>query len=351
MPGNNMNIHIELKLCPFVKAVNTLGKHIGSVIKYDPGSGDQVYAPGLHSIYEGEYDGDFDGVTENISFDSSYTINSITEGYNFPLSSILYINTNNGIITYDGDTSFNYNFSQNLNGPVSVLKSCAFTDAPNAALYFMRDGGFGGVYLDADGSANWDWIDVDLSGYLLGQPALDLTASLNYAYFVTKFGAFRLSEELVKNYDSPTADANYSSLAEFFKITDNGKYIDIRCLSYLVSADLILIGTVNGIWHTTVNNTGSIVFLIPPESYELTEGHIIEHIKVYPNYIIASTPTYLYIIRRLPAFGIKRIPFIAGIPGSITGLEGWDTDILLISGSEGLVALDLNSNPFTFEEL
>ena len=85
-------------------------------------------------------------------------------------ASRLWINTDDGIVPFDG-TNFDTSFTDIALKP--ILDSGAFSMGGSLYGYFQFDGGLGGVYNDGGGN---EWLsEVDLSGFVVGQPVYDLT--------------------------------------------------------------------------------------------------------------------------------------------------------------------------------
>jgi hypothetical protein len=323
--------------------VNLLGLDTKGVVTF----GGNLYTATEDKVYShnsiGGYATDF-AVTENTKT-FTYTINSITKGLNYQSPSApgdcLFLSTSTGITEWNrgGDVNdFNETFSDGL-GELNVLKTLAYVDnTVNIALYFQRNGGLGGVYEDG---TSLDWVDIDFSEYIKGELVLDFAVtdnlSPNYVYFATALGALRLPMSLISDYAS--GDVNLLSTAEFFVIEKDGGQVPIISLAYDSSANRLYMGTDEGLYSAAVGTTQVLNEI--PVILSGTENNRIPQILLNNTYRVYASHTYLFLQRKFDSV-VVILPFVAGLPGDIKAMA-WEGNVLLISGTLGLVALDVDT--------
>lgn len=333
LSGVSNEVAITLSVNPFTTAEELFDKDVVGVAKL----GTSVYAaePGaLHGYTDAGFSSYF---TPLGSFPVGHVVNSLSPGLDAIRADVLYLNTSEGIVTYDG-SSYDDTFSSGL-GAVSVLDAGAYvygSVALNTVVYFQRDGGLGGVLLD---TLPYDWIDVDLSDVITGQPVLDFEIvddPLDCVFFVTKLGAFALATELL---DGHTADEVFD-LAVFFNNID-GTFYSIRSLGYDPSAGgTMYLGTDDGAYKGTPAAPPAATFasLSPVPG---TAGMAIDKVEVSLSgaYVAFLSNLNLYVSN---GTDMVKIPFHGGLPGRVRRMT-WDGNVLLIAGSTGLVSLNAPS--------
>jgi len=354
--GSTADVNIILKSSPFSEYLK--GKEIMGV-KINP-TDNQVYAAGPDSLYKGTDPGSMESKPLPPA-DPSYEVQSLSIGKVISGTGIIdqvWLNTNKGILPYDG-SSFNTNFSKNLiaGSDVTILDSGALDlsiTAPVVSVFYQIDGGLGGVYITdstKDTPGEWNWLNIDLSDVISGQPVSGFYITDNYAYFATKLGAFRLSAEIIKAYnDNVTNIPDLMDYADFFSVTDSKGEIPIVSLAgYTSGSDVYLvIGTERGAYTVKLTESGTDVFAATaaPELVNGTAGYNITKIA-------ALDATHIALLSDRDLFisngsTVTHYPFNSGLPGTLTpsGKPGKLTDLtwfnsteLLISGTEGLVGI------------
>jgi len=319
----------SLKTNPFATATELFGQDVVGVAEL----GASLYAaePGALHSYTGP---DFSAYGDKPDPLPGQTINSISPGLNESQVPVLYINTNQGIFLPGAPYT---EFSIDL-GEVPVLDSGAYeygAASPETVVYFQRDGGLGGALLDY---LPYDWVDVDLSDVITGQPVLDFEVvddPLDCVFFVTKLGSFALSTDLVDG-GSPSADEVFE-LAVFFNDI-GGFFYSIRSVGYDSAGGQMYLGTDDGAYVGVPSpppaDTFSSVSLVPG-----TAGMAIDMVEVSPSsgHVAFLSNLNLYMIK---GTDVVKIPFYGGLPGTVRRMTWHSSDVLLIAGSTGLVSLD-----------
>ena len=355
--GSIADVNITLKDSPFSKYLK--GKEIMGV-KINPAD-NWIYAADSTGLYSGTDPGSMENNRLSLSdTGTSYEVQSLSIGKVISGTSIIedqvWLNTDKGILPYNG-SSFNTNFSKNLSGVTKILDSGALDvsiDTPAVSIFYQVDGGLGGVYVTdstKDTPKVWDWLNIDLSDIISGQPVSSFYITDNYAYFATKLGAFRLSADIITTYNGNDIP-DLMDYADFFSVTDSKGEIPIISLAgYTSGSDAYLvIGTERGAY--TVKLTESdpenvFATTATPELVNGTAGYNITKIAV------TSSASYIAMLSDRDLFisngsAVTHYPFNSGLPGTLTdsGLPGKLTDFtwfndteLLISGTEGLVSI------------
>lgn len=356
--GSTASIYAELLDCPFDKALNILGENINGAVIYTIGAGSPtLYASGPKNIYSfsGNYNGpDFD-VSEvfNESDFPNYSINSVSKGLDYtggiPPDNCLFISTTTGISKTDLNTVDN-TFSSGL-GQMNIPKSLAYPDDANVAVFFQRDGGMGGVYHD---DQPMEWVYVDYSEMLKDQLVWDFCVTNNLkniapgqdncGYFATALGALRIPQEFIEDYEEGD-DVNFMTLGQFFEILDdNDEEIPIVSLGYdpdtaTPENSTLYMGTFEGLYYAQVGTATPLNGT--PELLEETEGTRIYMVLLNDAYRIYVSQTYLF-LQEKSSDDVVSLPFVAGIPGAVSALD-WDGNTLVISGTLGVVTLDVDT--------
>jgi hypothetical protein len=348
-PGNTTRVNIALNECAFSKAREFIGKNVTGIV---------IDITDLYVSTEDEaYRLAFNDTTYVFTITGGpqtfpgYTINSIGRGLgyndNTPLPPdipdfLIFVNTDRGIITWDGASTTNYDFSEDL-GEVPILKSCAFSVDNHVAVYFNSTGGFGGAYQDAaeDDPNPHVWINIDQGGYFLRQPVFDITvveppSFEDSAYFAANFGSYRLTRKLVETYIG--GDADYMGMADFFDIITGGKQIAVLSLGF--HENTLYIGTEKGLWQADMGDVDQEAIVTSPVRIPGTEDAEIILIAAGYSHVAFCSPYYLYIYNKTTE-ELSSYPFVAGLPGEISDMEWYNPYRLILSGTEGLVALPL----------
>lgn len=335
--GNTAEPAISLEPSPFskyLKGINLKGvKELSST----------VYAASKDILYSGTL-GNIDGGTGQ-QVPTDYEVQSLSIGKVIATADTdeIWLNTNKGILPYNG-TTFNTDLSSNL-GDVTVLDSGAI-NVSGASLaitvFFQREGGLGGVYIipGHNPPAANDWLNIDLSDVITGQPVLSFYITDNYAYFATKLGAFRLSSDIITTYNG-TDIPDLMNYAKFFSVDDSSGEIPILSLAgYTSGADNLIMGTEKGAYTVKLTEgDADHAFTETPTLITDTEGHRITKMaaKSDGSYIAMLSEKDLFIYNST-ANAVAHYPFNSGLPGTLTDLT-WSGADLLVSGTEGLVSI------------
>jgi hypothetical protein len=346
--GSTTTISCDLLDCPFDKALNILGENINGVVITNIGGTEDLYAAGRKHLYRfaGSYNGpDF---TIGTLFDEThfpdYSINSITRGLDYTggvPNNCLFLSTTSGISKAD-NTDIYDTFSTNL-GEMNILKALAYPDGSNVALFFQRNGGLGGVYQE-NSSPPTDWVNEDYSDILKDQLVWDfcVTEQYNCGYFATALGALRIQQLLIDTYVEGN-EAELMSQAEFFEVTYKGNEIPVISLGYdadPVPADSTLyMGTYEGLFYARVGSATPLSET--PQLLEETEGTRVYMVLLNDTYRVYMSQTYLFLQEKVSG-DVVSLPFVAGVPGVVSAMD-WDGNILVISGSRGVVTLDVDA--------
>lgn len=352
--GSTTEINCTLLDCPFDKALNVLGENINGVV-INTNLPNNLYASGPKNLYS--YNDVYNGPDFNLveEFDETdfpnYDINSVSKGLSYvdevtlPTDS-LFLSTSTGISLWDGAAPINNAFSTDL-GEVNVLKSLAYPDGNHVSVFFQRDGGLGGVYLDNNPI---EWIDVDYSEILKDQLVWDFfvtenLGSNNGGYFATAFGSLKIPQSIIEDYDPATEDdINLMAECEFFAVKDGDEEIPIVSLGYdpdiITPTDsTVYMGTYEGLYYANVGATTALDG--DPVLLDVTRGRRIYMVLFNDTYRAYMSQTYLF-LQEKSSGDVVALPFVAGLPGDISAMD-WHGNILVISGTLGLVTLDVDA--------
>ena len=260
--------------------------------------------------------------------------------------SAIWLNTNKGILPYKTGTSFDTSFSSGL-GDITIFDSGALDSSESfpITVFFQREGGLGGVYITneaKDSPSTWNWLNIDLSDVITGQPVLGFYMTDNYAYFATKLGAFRLSSDIITTYNG-TDIPDLMNYADFFSINDaDGGEIPILAIAgYKTGADTYLVmGTEKGAYTVKLTEGDAVhAYTTAPALLSGTAGYGIRKMaaKSDGSYIAMLSGRDLFIYNSV-AETVMHYPFNSGLPGTLTDLA-WAGTELLISGTAGLVSI------------
>ncbi|RKX81117.1 MAG: hypothetical protein DRP57_12265, partial [Spirochaetes bacterium] len=183
-----------------------------------------VYTAGKDKLYKSAL-ANLDNIGSNTATTpAGYEVQSLSIGKVVSTGdSAIWLNTNKGILPYKTVTSFDTSFSSGL-GNITILDSGALDSSGSfpITVFFQREGGLGGVYITneaKDSPSTWNWLNIDLSDVITGQPVLGFYMTDNHAYFATKLGAFSLSSDIITTYNG-TDIPDLMNYADFFPIND-----------------------------------------------------------------------------------------------------------------------------------
>lgn len=356
--GSTTRLTADLMDCPFDKALNILGENInGIVINSISGQpADTLYASGPANLYS--YSGNYNGPDFNVTevFDesdiTSYTINSVSKGLHYTGTgapeNYLFLSTTTGISKTNGLDTIDDTFSDGL-GQMNILMSLAYQDGNNVVVFFQRDGGMGGVYQDDQPK---EWVYVDYSEMLKDQLVWDfcVTENLeeivpgqdNCGYFATALGALRIPQTFVEEYEEGD-DVNFMTFGEFFEVKVDGEEIPIVSLGYdpapAPAESELYMGTFKGLYYAEVGTTTPLNG--KPDLLDETDGTRIYIVLLNGDYRVYVSQTYLY-LQEKSSDDVVSLPFVSGMPGVISAMD-WNGNTLVISGSLGVVTLDVDS--------
>ena len=321
-PGDNVSVpKLTLLSNPVNNSDQIMGKNLKGVVV--DGGGD-IFSPSASTLYKGDA---IDTMTTTYVIPSGHSANSISIGANIGgAGSEVWVNTNRGILPYNGGAGFDEDFSVDL-GVVSILDSGAYNNGADF-LFFQRDGGLGGIEVTTTPPAG-TWINVDISDVITGQPIKDLvvkdTGATSVAYFASKLGTFSLNSSIFTDGSDDFLDAQYSN---FIEVGPNNA--PVIAMAYDDVAGKFILGTEEGVWTSTDPSAGS----------TLVSG---TRSKRFTLVAVATTGRWaalsdhwLYIDGADDPY-----PFHAGFPGTITGMAWQNANSLVIAGTEGLVELSV----------
>ena len=323
--GGENSVSVGIADNPFTTSDLLFGKSIVGVTT----DGGTVYTADSEDAYSGAGLAGLSESTPGALGDAD--INGISMGLDAVQTTVPYLSTTDGIRYFSTGVLAHGGLAG-----IPVLDAGAFDNGSgDTIVYYQREGGFGAANLSPGGSS----ADVDLSGVITGQPVLDfeiVDGAVDTVYFVTKLGSFALGEELLFG-TADDLDAVFD-LAVFFD-TIGGTYYDITSIAY-DPGGAMYIGTSGGMFRGTPTGADPAFALL------VTVPGTVE--TVYDMIEVSAAGTYVAFISNLDLYvvntdtdGLSKIPFYAGLPGAVSAMAWIDDDSLLISGSEGLVQLDM----------
>ncbi len=350
--GGSISPSITLLSSNFV--MNLKGENLKGVVVNETDS--NIYTPTAYGLYYGAVPSTLNYKAFSFAQINSISIGKFLDTDNIPVSEP-WLNTDKGIVPFR-DGSFVTDFSQNMSSK-SILSSGGVEATENSiAVFYQRSGGLGGVYIDSTNKndpATWKWLDIDLSQYVSGQPILDYYNTQNYAYFASKLGAFRLSSDLISNYNGSEVP-NFMDEAVFFDKVNIGNQNSILSLSGYSNgtSQYLVMGTKKGAYIGQLDETSDAIIangtlngpLEGTENYQINKISVVSNPSVSGAYYIAMLSERDLFIYNSVTQKTTYYPFYSGLPGELTGFA-WFNDNgtlkLLISGTEGLASLSLPS--------
>lgn len=361
---------------PFTFPATLSAKDVKGIVRTDDGN---VFAATEDTVYE-ESAGIFSAVS--MPSDFNRTINSLSPAKFHNSETTLttngfFINTNKGIVTFDGNnpSPFNTDFSVNLvgaDGTKEITRSGAFYSEsvdPNALVVFYQSANELGGGIINDGSNailpdQYSWVGFSLSetaGLLQENPILDLLVTDSFAYIASKLGTFGVPYTLFAEGGNFTID---DILTEMIFISDPaiGAAL-VLSIAYNDSTNKIYLGAQNGVWRGVLNESPD-----GPDDPQV----IIENITRIPGtkginasdvevsldggYAAFISKSRIFILKIVAGAGdsatytLFRFPFLTDkignlktlTWGSADGLET-GTPILFVAGSEGIALLNTDT--------
>jgi hypothetical protein len=265
-----------------------------------------------------------------------YTVNTIDLGVDAESPSGIWVwfNTNRGILP-NVDLVFDEDFSTKL-GAVSVRGSAGRgTELGGPAVWFYRDGGLGGAYIDPDiawNPASWSWVN------LASDHVYDcLVAYPGDGYFATSGGLYHLPTAFLQD-STPDIEEYKKPLAA------PGRVFSLGLIDQNGDGDTLFMGTDDGVWYQQIDMgefTGSL------QREPNTAGHSFQIIAIsdfWPTFKAYLSDSYLFIYNGTSG-SWSQFPLCAGLPGNIWGMtwvELGGTTVykyLVVAGSEGMTYL------------
>jgi len=273
----------------------------------------------------------------SIDAPANQVINSVSKGINGYLSDSLVANTNTGIVSYNGDGSFDPPplVSDTL-GSLSVLNSAVgyYPGSFDPVLFFRSANSWGGTapYVEAS-PGDFIWLNQS------SEKVFDLVVPpdlFGYAYFATENGAFRFWGEYLRKLTS----GETPSVADYkatFKAP--AKVLSLGLMNPEV--EVLLMGTENGVYEAGTISGPEVIST--PYIVDGTQGYRIRKIATYydwPNFAAYLSDAYLLVWDGYQGI-LEKYPLCAGFPGRITGMTWFFSAVsgnyyLIISGDEGL---------------
>ncbi len=336
--GSTVSPTVKLQETSFTPALS--GKHLKGVIV----NSSTICTPTEDTLYYGSTITSFQSKTL-----TGYSINSISIGKFLDNTNAIvnepWLNTTKGIVPFRND-NFDETFSSKL--PESIIMSGAVEASENSIVaFYERDSGLGGVYIDSTNKtqpSTWEWLDIDLSDYVSGQPIYDYYNTESYAYFASKLGAFRLSSTLIEEYNNSGNTPNFMDEAKFFSVDNN---IQIISLSGYTSGSTkyLVMGTENGAYIGTLDESSdsvltNVTLLSRTKNYKINKLIITQNPNNSSQYYIAMMSESNLFIYDSSNSTVTSYPFYSGLPGELTGFAWWNDNgslKLLITGTEGIV--------------
>jgi hypothetical protein len=328
----------DLNSSPFTPIIDTDGE----LTRLDKGLKDvesyfgTIYATDGAKLYEIT---SFNTSPYIVSIDApaNHVINSVSKGINGSLLDSPVANTNRGIVSYNGDGSFDPPppVSDSL-GSLSVLNSAVgyYPGSFDPVLFFRSAYSWGGTapYVEAS-PGDFIWLNQSSGKVFDLQVTNDLSG---YAYFATENGAFRFQGEYLAKLTSGETP-NVDDYKDAFRAP--ARILSLGLMN--PEGEMLLMGTENGvyeawtIWGPEIISTPYIV--------DGTQGYRIRKIATNssPAFAAYLSDAYLFVWDGNQGI-LEKYPLCAGFPGRITGMTWYYTAVsgdcfLIIAGDEGLV--------------
>ena len=270
---------------------------------------------------------------------SGYLIRGLSKGSLYQNN---VLDTNKGLVPFFGGDgwTFQKEFSQGQGGSVDAAQSGSFaipaTDI-DYAVFFRRQNGLGGTYVpnkDYSLPSAWKWFNVGVD------TVRDMVVSSRNAYFAAGGAAFALPPAFLADGNLEGRRVNLPSPAPVLSL---GFRPDPQGLP----GGNLSLGTANGVYQLTVDETTGAQATAGPTQVMETAGDIIERIAILNSPTDSISEAYLsrqYLYIRDYNGSLYKIPFFAVFPGRATGLA-WDYNgVLYVSGTEGLAAIYVGTN-------
>ncbi len=242
----------------------------------------------------------------------------------------------------------------------TVLRSGSFSVAgadagsDGLAIFYQRNGGLGGVYVqrsEAADQGSWPWImnQIDLSATLgdivaPGQePILDFAVSDDALYLVTSFTTLRVSKGLLQ---AGVTDAQAVLESDFVAFATG---VTSPIVSIAVGGNTVHLGTDDGLWEGRTGTTGFFATGTGPTQVNATVGYRVRTISVSPDDLHVAFISnrgegadFLAVMPVAAPEEIRTYRTLEGLPGTaLTSLVWLDNSTLVVAGNGGLAELDV----------
>jgi hypothetical protein len=219
---------------------------------------------------------------------------------------------------------------------VNVQKALAYPDGANVVIFFQRNGGLGGVYQESALPPD-NWVNVDYSRMLKDQLVWDFCVTGDYdcGYFATALGALQIPQLLVETYTEGT-EIELMKQAKFFAVKVDGKEVPIISLGYDPTPQILYMGTYEGLYYAQAGAP----LAENPKLLGVTRNLRIYMVLLNDTYRVYMSQTYLF-LQQKGSGKVISLPFVAGLPGNVSAMD-WDGNVLVISGTRGVVTLDVD---------
>jgi hypothetical protein len=249
---------------------------------------------------------------------------SIDRGYTAGGGDAVWINTDRGIVLYDGAFDPTFQGSE-----FPVRESGGLHDGTNLYVYYRLPNGFGGT----EHGGTWykyDSFDEYFTGDFVRQFFVYEDPPETFAYFATSLGAFRIESDRLNEMVE-----DFVVNAVFFEANFGGEVAAVRGLAFK-APDKMVLATEDGIGVGTLSSTTNVVTGV--QRIAGTEGMTFTRVAVSDTtgtYIAALDENAdLYLFKDLgTSYEMKKFPFYTGFPGGVSQMMFLpSSNILYISG-------------------
>jgi hypothetical protein len=384
VPGENGPVSVTLEDSPFQWSSDLKGKNVVGLVAV----GDNVYAATSQNLYKGTYTNGVFSTSDGPDVPAGVTVNSLSQGTWYDsgtgyedqvwVNSTWTQSAGGGIMAWtvpNGslDNDFSDGFGNTANRKdgvvtnVNIVNSGAFkvdtTDEEGVAIFFQRDGGLGGLFLDIspnefdNAKGSWPWIVDDINlGDMLGDVVedtddliQDLEIGSTAAYLVSTLISVKVSEEILTSETTITSDDLLDSDLVAYAPEVGAPITD---LDLDEAKGKIYIGTGRGLYVGDISSVPGefIKDNAAPTAVAGTTGYAIKGVvsSTAGNYVAFITkrgddPDLLSFIR-VSDSKVVTYRTLQGLPGESIQSLAWLSDgSIAIAGDRGLVAVAMSS--------
>eukprot|EP01156_Anaeramoeba_ignava_P010637 Anaeramoba_ignava/a480330_69.p1 GENE.a480330_69~~a480330_69.p1 ORF type:complete len:480 (-),score=19.63 a480330_69:78-1517(-) len=355
--GVNNEIEMIIALSDFVWESDYLGENVQQIINVDG----NIYSKTPDMIYK---DGDaMDLIYNSLSGD----VTSIGHGENISNIDQLWINTTDGIYPVSSEGVIDETFSDGLivyeDLNISESGTIKIINGNGTALfaYFQGNGSFGGVnYKTSTESSQWEWfsksdlleIMPEMSEMLSGIDKIvyDFLNTESYGIVSTALpvASFKISGDTTESADTLFSDPGYEptfddlkTLVSFIVVRDSDER-QVTVTSLGLADSTLYLGSDNGIYCAGIDTTTGELIESGDVRTLVTGTDDMEILQIESSgsdYIAARTDKGIVIIEGTSV--IMEYSLYQGLPGTLSDIT-WKDSILYISGSAGVVTLDVS---------